>query len=363
MSSVRQQPSVTVLDRSARDSRSICPLVVIGSGNVGGELLQLLDDRRPGSVSLLGLANSRTMLWNELGLSLDGIRQQLAESDQASCLDELASRLLDQGPQGVIVDLTASREVADRHAGWIQAGLDVVTANKWAAAGEAQGYQALLGAEEAGVGRYRHATTVGAGLPLLDSLQRLRSAGESIVSVSGLFSGTLSYLMQGLQSGRGLAKSLWAAHEQGLTEPDPRLDLSGLDVARKLVITARAAGFELSLEDVRIESLVPPSLIDCDLSTFFAQGSEPLDSHWAGIQSKAEAGIPRYVGQVDNQGQASVGIQWLPTAHPFVGVGATDNIFEIRSDSYRDTPLIIRGPGAGSRVTAVQVLADIHSLI
>jgi len=169
--------------------------------------------------------------------------------------------------------------------------------------------------------------------------------------------------MQGLGNGRGLADCLREAYEQGLTEPDPRLDLSGLDVARKLVITARAAGFELSIEDVAIESLVPATLLDCSVQRFLEQGGPSLDAHWAAIQAGAGHGLPRYVGQVDCQGRASVGIQWLPASHPFVGVGATDNIFEIRSDSYQTTPLIVRGPGAGSRVTAVQVLADIHALV
>jgi len=187
MSEVTQQPSWRAVERPVPAVGSARPMVVIGTGNVGGELLDLLQSRTLNGLSLVGLANSRTMLWDAAGLCLEGIQAQLAEAGQRSNLAVLETRLLEQAQAGVVVDLTASPDVADRHAGWVRAGLSVVTANKWAAAGDPRIYHELIGAQGRGLAHYRHATTVGAGLPLLDSLQRLRSAGESILNVSGLF--------------------------------------------------------------------------------------------------------------------------------------------------------------------------------
>ncbi len=256
------------------------------------------------------------------------------------------------------MDLTASPEVAARHAQWLRAGLEVVTANKWAVAAGEEAYQRLRAASE--VSAYRHATTVGAGLPLLETIQRLRASGERILSVSGLFSGTLSYLTQALATGRPFSEALSEAQQQGLTEPDPRLDLSGLDVARKLIITARAAGHSIDPKQVAVESLYPETLADWPLADFLDRAGPELDAYWQAHPACKQQGVPRYVATVDGEGRAQVGIRCLPADHPFVAIGPTDNIFQIRTDSYDDTPIIIRGPGAGARVTATQVLADIQ---
>lgn len=345
--------------RPVSAARAVCPVGVVGTGNVGGDLLNLLAERRPAGLALCGIANSRHMLLSPHGLDPEGIADRLVRHGEATDLSRLADHLTGLGPDAVIVDLTASTEVAARHVEWLQAGLTVVTANKWAASGTRAVHEQLRAV--AGGRAYRHATTVGAGLPLLDSLHRLRAAGDRVYRVAGLFSGTLTYLMHGLAEGRAFSECLGEAHARGLTEPDPRLDLSGLDVARKLVISARAAGWDLALEQVDIESLVPAEVEALDREAFLASAGPELDAAWQRRLSRDARPrcVPRYVGEVDEYGMARVGIRWLPADHPFVNVGATDNVFEIRSDSYDTTPMIIRGPGAGARVTAVQVLSDV----
>lgn len=354
--------SVPATESCSRDSleatREKRPVAVIGTGNVGGELLSLLADRELSGLALHGVANSRFMLMDDRAIPVDGIRDRLPVEGTATDLAELVAHLQRQAGEPVIVDLTASDEVAALHADWLWSGLTVVTANKWAAAGDPALYECLR--DPGRHAAYRHSTTVGAGLPLLDSISRLRQAGEQVLSVGGLFSGTLTFIMQGLAAGRPFSECLKEAHATGLTEPDPRLDLSGLDVARKLVITARAAGWSLSLDQVAIESLVPADWASVSDEQFLRDGGNALDQLWQERATQGQAGhIPRYVGEVDEHGRARVGVRWLEPDHPFVNVGATDNIFELRTESYRDTPLIIRGPGAGARITAVQVLSDI----
>jgi len=340
--------------------REATPIAVIGTGNVGGALLDLLAERDHPGLELVALANSRRMLFCEEGITAAGVVSRLDGEGEVTDIAALETRLHGLAGQAIIVDLTASAAVAATHSHWLKAGFSVVTANKWAASGDGSDNQALLATLGQARTGYRYSTTVGAGLPLLETIRRLHQSGDRIHSVAGLFSGTLSFLMKGLGDGRAFSECVHQAQQQGLTEPDPRLDLSGVDVARKLVITARAAGIKLDLADVDIESLVPEALATWPLDCFLQDGEPYLDAAWQDTLAQRSAnGVPRYVGSVDHSGTARVGIQWLEVDHPFATVGPTDNIFEIRSDSYQDTPILIRGPGAGARVTAVQVLADV----
>lgn len=334
------------------------PIAIIGTGNVGGALLARLRRATPPGLALHALANSRRMRLSATALPPE--RDTLDSPDsETTQLDRLAEHLLERGPGAAIVDLTASESVAARHADWLAAGLSVITANKWAAAGAPGDYRRLVEASRDSGVVYGDATTVGAGLPVLESLRRLIAAGDRIHTVSGLFSGTLTSVMHGLANGRSLSDCVRQAHALGLTEPDPRLDLSGIDVARKLVITARAAGHQPDPAGITVENLVPAALSDLPLEQFFEQ-LDALDTHWQTLSHDAPAGhVPRYVGEFDRHGHIRVGLQWLKPDHPLVNVGETDNIFHIRSDCYDTTPLIIRGPGAGADITALQVLVDL----
>lgn len=335
------------------------PLIVVGAGHVGSALLDRLRSHLPGGLRLAAVANSSRMVLCEDDALVGQWADRLADSGRSTCLDSLLEWATD-GDRAIMVDLTASRAVAERHAEWLSNGIHVVTANKWAAAADQEEYERLRHAESTGGANYWDATTVGAGLPVLATIKQLRRAGERILGVCGLFSGTLTYLMQGIQQGAGFADRLGEAHRAGLTEPDPRLDLSGRDVARKLVITARAAGLKINPADIDVQNLVPAELAGVGVSRFL-DARRTLDNHWQALAGGdgSGTGCPRYVGEFDESGRARVGLRWLAPDHPLANVGPTDNVFEIRSDSYRDTPVIIRGPGAGTHVTALRVLVDI----
>jgi homoserine dehydrogenase len=356
------RPAIPVKGTDELMSRPVRPgvsVAIVGTGTVGGDLLDLIAARAPAGLCLTALADSRRMLLGSPCLPATAWRAGLAASPLVTDLCALA-RHAAAGAPAVLVDVTASREVARLHAHWLDLGLDVVTANKWAAAADGPDYRELLASLGRERARYRHSTTVGAGLPVLQTLADLRGAGERVLSVRGLFSGTLGYLTQGAEGGRRFSACLREACRLGITEPDPRLDLAGADVARKLVITARAAGIPLEFDEVAIESLVSPDLEACPLEDFLA-AETMLDETWhrAFAAAAGEGPVPRYVGEIDCHGKARVGLQRLPVDHAFARVCATDNVFEIRTESFRDQPIIIRGPGAGAGITAVRVLADL----
>lgn len=332
---------------------------LIGPGNVGSRVLsRLADHARPG-LSLVAIADSKRMLLSRECLSGQPWRELLDCSEDRSDVDRLTEFVVGV-PTGrrILIDATASREVAGRHADWLAAGFEVVTANKWAAAGSRADWSRLARPN------YRYATTVGAGLPILDTLSGLRRAGDRVLAIEGILSGTLSYLTAQVAAGHGFAESVRAAHRAGLTEPDPRLDLGGVDVARKLVIAARAAGLDLELDEVAIDSLVPPHLADVSLADFL-DDADGVNAHWVEALRgcPGRGSVPCHVGRVIRHGNgrigARVGLQRVAARHPFAAIHPGDNIVAITTAAYRERPIWIRGPGAGADITALQVCSDV----
>lgn len=334
-------------------------LALIGPGNVGSRVLDLMVRHPSRDRVLLGIANSRRMCLADTCLAGADWRERLGAATAPSRVDRLV-HFLGRTParRRVLVDVTASPEVAARHADWLAEGFEVVTANKWAAAGDTAQWPRL---DRPG---YRYATTVGAGLPVLETLGRLQAAGDRLLSIEGVLSGTLSFLTRQVSAGRDFADSVREAHRLGLSEPDPRLDLSGLDVARKLVIAARAAGLSLDLSQVTVESLVPPGS-EAQSTAAFLEDAEALRSHWNDRSANCPGEGPAlvHVGHAsagdDGAVRARVGLQRVAADHPFAGLGAGDNMVAIRTATYREQPIWIRGPGAGADITARQVWADL----
>lgn len=259
----------------------------------------------------------------------------------------------------VLVDATASEIVADRHAEWLARGVHVVTANKLGSGGAPIRARAIVDAARASGARYGDSATVGAGLPLLRSLRALVAGGDRIHRVEGVLSGSLAWLFNHYDGMRPFSGFVREAREAGYTEPDPRLDLSGEDVRRKLLILARAAGLSLSAEDVQVESLVPAGLAQLpveELDAALDQLDAPLAARFKEAYRSGEK--LRFLGRFDAEG-ASVGLQALPADHPLCGGSGTDNRVAIFSDRYRDQPLLIQGPGAGAEVTAAALLDDV----
>ena len=340
---------------------------VIGPGNVGAALLDQLRAAQPQllgkanlDLRLRAIASSKKMLLDERGISADW-RERFAASTSALDLDQFTAHLVGSHlPHLVIVDCSASPVVADRYAEWLAAGIHVVTPNKQAGAGPLARFEAIREAAAASGARFRYEATVGAGLPVISTLRDLVDTGDVVMSVEGIFSGTLAWLFNKFDGSVPFSQLVTEARGLGYTEPDPRDDLSGTDVARKLVILAREAGRALTLDDVSVESLVPAALREASVDDFMARLGE-VDAAFADKLAAANAAgnVLRYVAKLDADGKASVGLVELPKAHAFANLRLTDNIVQFTTRRYCDNPLIVQGPGAGPEVTAAGVFADV----
>ena len=345
------------------EASSTIAIVLLGTGVVGGALLKLLDTAAAGSLRLVGAANSRRQQTDPVSLAQRNLREQLnqhgAPRDNASLLAALDDSA---AAAKVIIDATASAALASRHAEWLARGYHVVTANKALAGGELSGWRALQAAL-AGGARYGDSATVGAGLPVLSTLRRLRTCGDGLLTLEGVFSGSLSWLFNQYDGSRPFSDLLREARQLGYTEPDPRSDLSGEDVARKLLIIARNAGFSLGSDEVQVEGLVPEALRALDLDTFLARCDE-LDATLAGRHAEAAArgSVLRFLARLNQRGHARVGLAEVPLTHPAARLYGTDNQFALTTTRYNTQPLVIQGPGAGPEVTAQALLGDVLAL-
>lgn len=280
----------------------------------------------------------------------------------------LESNAKESGGAAVIVDNTSSDAVADMYEQWLESGVHVVTPNKKANSGELKRFEKIKSAATTGNSKWLYEGTIGAGLPIVSTIRTLRASGDEIRSVQGIFSGTMSFLFNTWNPSEPFSQVVLQAKDAGYTEPDPRDDLNGLDVARKVVIAARESGLNLSLDDVSVASLVPAELEDCSVAEYIGRLPE-FDSVIAAQaqEADAEGKVLRFVGKVDVKNKSgTVELAKFDKSHPFAGLQGADNIVEIQSMRYscemESTPLIIRGPGAGAQVTAGGVFGDVCKL-
>jgi bifunctional aspartokinase / homoserine dehydrogenase 1 len=346
-------------DRFFTQKRAPLQVVVVGTGLVGGTLLEQMMARKDldPTIMLCGVVNSRQMLLHAQGIDSTHLNERGEKADLQRVVDWFKAAQL---PHPVFVDCTASDAPVRYYEELLQAGISVVTPNKRATSSDFAAYKRLKKAPCGSV--FRFETTVGAGLPVIGVIQSLIASGDKINKIEGTLSGTLSYLFNTYTPEMSFTSLLREAQEKGYTEPDPRDDLSGMDVARKLLILAREIGLPLELEDIEVENLVPE---DCrgveGLEAFF----EALTRHDALFssrlsQARAHSRVLRYVTQVA-EGKASVSLEAVGEDHPCYTLAGSDNLISFTTDRYCDRPLVVRGPGAGARVTAAGVLADILS--
>jgi aspartokinase/homoserine dehydrogenase 1 len=341
---------------------------VIGSGTVGKVLLDQLASQSTRlrehfklDLRVRGILTSRAMTLADAGIPLAHWREVCAAPTAPADIQRFIDFVhVDYLPHTVLIDCTASPDIAARYRDWLAAGIHVITPNKKANSGEFTYYQSLQAARRVSGAHYLYETTVGAGLPVVQTLRDLRETGDEVVSIEGIFSGTLAYLFNVYDGAKPFSEIVADARGRGYTEPDPRDDLSGTDVARKLIILGREMGLGLELSDVRVESLVPAGLESGFIDEFMAA----LPAHDATMQSRfasaRERGkVLRYVGRLTAAGEATVGLVELDARHAFANIALTDNVVRFQTARYSANPLIVQGPGAGPDVTAGGVFADL----
>lgn len=348
---------------------------LIGPGQVGRALLSQMAAVLPRlratsqvDLRLRGIANSGYMALDHFAIHPD---------DAVSRLTGMATEAFDPGafaahiraehlPHALIVDCSGSDAIASHYPRWLAAGIHIVTPSKHAGSGDWARHVAIGEARRGGA-RFMYEATVGAGLPVISTLRNLLDTGDTVQAIDGMLSGTLAWLFNSFDGSRPFSALLRQARELGYTEPDPRDDLSGLDVARKLVILAREAGRILSLDDVEIESLVPEQLRDVPREEFMARLEELDGPMQARLEAARSQGLAlRHIAHLSDAGGARVGVVALPADHVCCHTRLTDNLVQFTTGRYADNPLVVLGPGAGPQVTAAGVFGDVlaiaHSL-
>ena len=345
---------------------------IIGPGNVGSALLdqlateaERLRTRHRIDIRVRGIIDSQHMLLTEQQLNLATWAEALGNASTPADLEAFADHIqTDYHPHAVLIDCTSSSAVAGRYEDWLKRGIHIVTPNKKANTASLPSYRALHTTRRGVSARYLYETTVGAGLPVIQTLRNLVETGDRVHAIEGILSGTLSYLFNAFDGERAFSEILQEARANGFTEPDPRDDLSGMDVARKVVILGREMGVDVSLDDVEVESLVPDALANGSVDAFMA-GLPAHDETMTQILQDAQAAgqVLRFVGRINHTGTASVKLGRYDDAHPFARIHRTDNIVQFRTARYRENPLIVQGPGAGPAVTAAGIFADLLRIV
>lgn len=344
---------------------------LIGPGSVGSALL----DQMAGEAERLrqsfnldlrvrAVSSSTRMLLADRWIDLGNWRETFA-AGQDKDLERFVEHLqADHLPHAVLIDCTAEDSIANLYGQWLERGIHVITPNKRAHSGPLHYYADLKRISHDANTHFLYEATVGAGLPVIQTLKDLVETGDEITSISGILSGTLAYLFNVFDATRPFSEIVREARARGYTEPDPRDDLSGMDVARKAVILAREAGLALELADLKVENLVPAALADASVDEFL-QRLVDFDAPMAERYRQAQQSdrVLRYVAEVDlEQGTADVRLASYSRDHPFANISLTDNIVQFVTRRYCENPLIIRGPGAGPDVTAAGIFADLLRL-
>ncbi len=334
-------------------------IFIVGTGNIGGTLLNQIKNLKNKNLRICGIINQKKILMNEEGIDLNGWDRKLKKGATADFDSFLIYSKSVYSSNKIFVDCTASEHVAKKYINLAQNGFNIVTPNKKFNVLPINQYEKLREVLRKTKKKFLYEANVGAGLPVISSLWDLLKSGDEIVKIEGIFSGTLSYIFNSFDGKRPFSEIVKGAQKLGYTEPDPREDLSGQDVARKLLVLAREIGYKLELKDVRVDSLVPKNLRKLKTVDDFLDKLKDYDGEFNGFVSKAKKAkkVLRFVAKIE-RGRAEATLSQVSLDNPLAHTSGADNIFAFYTKRYQK-PLVIQGPGAGAQVTAGGVLADI----
>lgn len=347
---------------------------IMGYGSIGQELhkqildeREILQERENISLDILALSNSQKMMLSEDNIDLKSASNvtEKIEALEQSNTNEMINHMLRQSAYGhIIIDCSASDDAPDEYINIFENGIGIVTANKKGLSGNIDRYQSIMNSKNLNEADFLYETTAGAALPFIKSVSDIASSSDSIKKIEGVFSGTLAYLFNSFDASMPFSELVNDALQQGFTEPDPRDDLSGMDVARKLVILAREMGLDMNVDDIDVQSLVDPSHLSLSVDEYLeamSSGDQAMNDRYQNALENNEK--LSYVALIDENGNASVSLKNLSNDHSFFSLKGTENIIAIHSDYYSNYPLVLRGPGAGREVTASGLFFDLLSII
>ena len=337
-------------------------LGIIGMGKIGSALIKQIHEckesleKRNIALNINGIMNSTKMFISNNPINLDDkiVLKEICN------IDIFISHIkFNSCGIPVILDLTASKKIAAYYLKILSQDINIIAANKYTNSGCVKFYKEIHNKVFERNLKYLYETNVCAGLPILKTIRSLLATGDTIISIEGVFSGTLSFIFNRISEGDSFAAAVNSAYKLGYTEPDPREDLSGMDVARKVIILAREIGLEVSLGDFEIQDLTPKELTTCSIVKFLSQ----LGNYNSQIPNSKQDCVYRYIGSISKEHKVKVGIRAIDSNSPLYNLNGSDNIVIIKTRRYNDIPLVIKGPGAGPEVTAAGVFDDILDIL
>lgn len=345
-------------------------LFIVGIGTVGGNLIEQIRQQQPKlmqqyalKLNVVGIARGRKALFCREGINLDNYKAELDEKGIPSSPEILRDEIINMNIfNAVFVDCTASDPVAQIYGNLMSQNISVVTANKVAASSAYDNYIKLKNTARERNIKFLFETNVGAGLPVINTMNSLINSGDKIVKIEAVLSGTLNFIFNTISKDTPFSKAIYLAKESGYSEPDPRIDLSGMDVVRKLVILTREAGYQVEQSDVAKNLFIPQKYFDGTIEEFWTNISQ-LDTEFEERRKKLESEHKhlRFVAKYED-GKCEVGLQEVGQSHPFYDLEGSNNIIQITTERYNEYPMIIKGYGAGASVTAAGVFSDIISI-
>ncbi|MDO3644300.1 bifunctional aspartate kinase/homoserine dehydrogenase I [Mucilaginibacter sp. L3T2-6] len=340
----------------------------LGTGNIGQTLFKQLNahsdylqEHNGIQVKITGVANTRKMIFNGDGISLDDWQQELQMNGETADLEAFVERMKGMNlPNCVFIDNTASPNPVKFYEEVFKSNISVITCNKIGNSASYQQYKTFHDAAKQHGVDFFYETNVGAGLPIIGTLKNLMNSGDRIARIEAILSGTISFIFNNFKGGASFHDVVKEAQDKGYTEPDPRDDLSGRDFMRKILILARDAGYPMEETDIQIESVLPQACLEAQSVDDFYAALKAEDAFFADLKNKAEASgkVLRYIGKLEG-GKAAITLQMVDESHPFYTLSGSDNIISFTTDRYKERPLVVKGPGAGAEVTAAGVFADL----